>query len=81
MAKATVKYTPVAPIPPPQIESVTLELTVEEAQLIRSLIGNCNGTVPAVNSLYDALNRAGLTRNILGSLPTIDLSTHYPRGC
>jgi len=80
MAYVKAKYEPVKPTPPPVIQGYTLELSVEEAQLIRSLIGNCNGSLPVVNSLYSALNQAGLTRNTLGSLPTIDLKEHYQRG-
>lgn len=61
MAKVTVKRE--TPVNPP-IKSVTLELTPEEAEVVRELTGNVFGSGPArkiADSIFFALHDAGIS--------------------
>jgi len=60
MAKATANFTKPVPVPQPTIESVTLELSVEEVRILTDLTGRIYGdpneTYRGVaSSIYDAL--------------------------
>ena len=74
MATVTKNMAPAIPVPPPKVESYTLELSPDEALLIRSLIGACNSTDPNVTELYGALVGAGIRLSGAANPITIDLA-------
>lgn len=70
MAKATVQLNTPVPTPPP-VESITLVLSLEEATVIRALVGvspASNSTVfgRGVQSVYEALTAVGIDRDTFG---------------
>lgn len=57
-------------------DSVTLTISIEEAMLIRTVLGRCNSNDKNVQTIYDALYEVGFNRFDRSSLPTIDLLSH-----
>jgi len=59
MAKATKQYAPALPAPPPAVCGITLELSVDEADFLTSVLGRVQGGLLAHSSIYGTLHDLG----------------------
>lgn len=67
MAKVTIKYAPIAPAPPPEKTGVTLELSIEEAEFLTTIMGKTSGST----------HGGGIFRALVDN--NIKQSRHYQR--
>jgi len=59
MATATKQFAPALPVPPPAVCGITLELSVEEADFLTSVLGRVQGGSVGHSSIYVTLHDLG----------------------